>query len=79
MVVHRKKIQFLGEFTRKQYIGTNCLKRETWIVYRFNGGLKVFLLRLGIFYLLRLGIFLKTIEINNYRVRYEQAFLKLNL
>lgn len=79
MVVHRKKIQFLGGFTRKQYIGTNCLKRETWIVYRFKGGLKVFLLRLGIFYLLRLGIFLKTIEINNYRVRYEQAFLKLNL
>ena len=71
MVVHRKKIQFLGGFTRKQYIGTNCLKRETWIVYRFKGGLKVFLLRLG--------IFLKTIEINNYRVRYEQAFLKLNL
>ena len=38
--VHQK-IQFLGRggVTKNQYIGGNCLKRGTWTVCRFNGGL----------------------------------------
>ena len=27
---------FRGEFTQKQYIGGNCLKRDAWAVFRFK-------------------------------------------
>ena len=32
------KIRFSGRFTKKQYVGGNCLKREAWIVCRFKAG-----------------------------------------
>ena len=28
-----------GGGMKNQYIGGNCLKRETWAVFRFKGGL----------------------------------------
>ena len=39
MEVHWK-IQFLGEWStkKKQYIGSNCLKRGVWIVWRLKRG-----------------------------------------
>ena len=33
-----EKSDFQGGSQKKQYVGGNCLKRETWIVCRFRQG-----------------------------------------